>query len=115
MDGTSSGDVASRERASAGDLAYGSLVAALGSDADVAVKDLEVYASPEAPADYSLDLEVEGVLDEADELGWGRFHLAGYSGGGTAALAVMARHSGAAGEPRSARTGVGGPVGSQHR
>ena len=77
-----------------GDLAYGSLVAALGSDADALVKDLEVYASPEAPAGYSLDLEVEGVLDEADEHGWERFHLVGYSGGGAAALAFAARYPG---------------------
>jgi pimeloyl-ACP methyl ester carboxylesterase len=74
-----------------GDLAYGSLVDALGS-ADVVVKELEVYATPEAPSDYSLDLEVGGVLRDADERGWERFHLVGYSGGGAAALAFVARH-----------------------
>jgi pimeloyl-ACP methyl ester carboxylesterase len=76
-----------------GDLAYGSLVAALGSATDAVVKDLEVYATSEAPSDYTLDLEVGGVLREADTRGWERFHLVGYSGGGAAALAFAARHS----------------------
>ena len=73
------------------DLAYGSLVAALGADAEAVVKELEVYATPEAPPDYSLELEVAGVQRAADELGWRRFHVVGYSGGGAAALAVAAR------------------------
>jgi pimeloyl-ACP methyl ester carboxylesterase len=75
-----------------GDLAYSSLVAALGSVTDAVVKELEVYATPEAPPDYTLDLEVGGVLRAADQHGWERFHLVGYSGGGAAALAVAARH-----------------------
>jgi pimeloyl-ACP methyl ester carboxylesterase len=73
-------------------FAYGPLVAAIGSAADVAVKDLEVYATVEAPPDYTLDLEVAGVLRDAAARGWERFHLVGYSGGGAAALAVAARH-----------------------
>jgi pimeloyl-ACP methyl ester carboxylesterase len=76
-----------------GDLAYGSLVAALGSTTDGVVKELEVYATPEAPPDYTLDLEVAGVLRDADERAWEQFHLVGYSGGGAAALAFAARHS----------------------
>jgi pimeloyl-ACP methyl ester carboxylesterase len=74
------------------ELAYGSLVAALGSDVEVIVKELEVYATAEAPSDYTLDLEVDGVLRDAGARGWERFHLVGYSGGGAAALAVAARH-----------------------
>jgi pimeloyl-ACP methyl ester carboxylesterase len=72
-------------------LAYGELVEALGTDVDAAVKDLDVYASPEPPADYTLDHEVDGVLREADQRGWDRFHLVGYSGGGAASLACAAR------------------------
>ena len=53
---------------------------ALGNGTDAILKDLEVYATPEAPPDYSLDLEVAGVLREADRRGWQRFHLVGYSG-----------------------------------
>lgn len=76
-----------------GDLAYGSLVAALGSITDAVVKELEVYSTPEAPPDYTLDLEVAGVLRNADEHAWERFHLVGYSAGGAAALAFAALHS----------------------
>ena len=76
-----------------GNLAYGSLVAALGSVADAVVKELEVYATPEAPPDYTLEHEVDGVLRDADQRNWERFHLVGYSGGGAAALAFAACHS----------------------
>jgi pimeloyl-ACP methyl ester carboxylesterase len=72
------------------ELAYGALIAALGADVDAVAKDLEVYATPQPPQDYSLDDEIEGVLREADARGWERFHLAGYSGGGTASLAFAA-------------------------
>jgi pimeloyl-ACP methyl ester carboxylesterase len=74
-------------------LAYGALLAALGSDVEAAAKDLEVYATPDAAGrDYTLDLEVDGVLRAADERGWERFHLVGYSAGGAAALAFAANH-----------------------
>ena len=72
--------------------AYSSLIRALGSDADVVAKDLEVYATEEVPSGYDLDLEVAGVEHEAAARGWEQFHLVGYSGGGAAALAVVARH-----------------------
>lgn len=72
------------------ELAYGALIAALGADVEAVAKELEVYATPEPPQDYSLDDEIEGVLREADARGWERFHLAGYSGGGAAALALAA-------------------------
>jgi pimeloyl-ACP methyl ester carboxylesterase len=74
------------------ELAYGSLVSALDSDAEAVWKELEVYATAEAPRDYTLDHEIAGVLRGADSRGWDRFHLVGYSGGGAASLAVAARH-----------------------
>jgi pimeloyl-ACP methyl ester carboxylesterase len=74
--------------------AYSALIDALGSGVEAVAKDLEVYAEPEPPEDYSLDLEVAGVLREADERGWKRFHVVGYSGGGAAALAVAAAEPG---------------------
>jgi pimeloyl-ACP methyl ester carboxylesterase len=74
------------------EMAYPALVTALGPDTEAVAKELEVYASPEPPVDYSLDHEVAGVLREADRRGWERFHLVGYSGGGASALAVAARH-----------------------
>jgi pimeloyl-ACP methyl ester carboxylesterase len=72
------------------EAAYGALVAALAPGVDVVAKDLELYATPEPFEDYSLELEIAGVLREADAQGWDRFHLVGYSGGGAAALAFAA-------------------------
>jgi pimeloyl-ACP methyl ester carboxylesterase len=70
--------------------AYGALIAELGPDVEAVAKDLEVYATPEPPEDYSLEVEIAGVLREADAHGWQRFHLVGYSGGGAASLAFAA-------------------------
>ena len=70
--------------------AYGALIDALGPQVEAVGKDLEVYATPDPPEDYGLDVEVAGVLREADARGWERFHLVGYSGGGAAALAFAA-------------------------
>jgi pimeloyl-ACP methyl ester carboxylesterase len=72
------------------ELAYGDLVAALGSEVEAVPKELEVYSKPEPPADFRLEVEIEGVLREADARGWDRFHLVGYSGGGAASLALAA-------------------------
>ena len=66
------------------------LLAALGSDVEAVAKDLEIYASPEPPADYRLEVEIAGVLREADASDWDRFHLVGYSAGGAASLAFAA-------------------------
>ncbi len=76
------------------ELAYGPLIEALGPDVHAVAKDLELYAGDEPPADWTLDTEVDGVLREADALGWEAFHLVGYSGGGAAALAFAAKHPG---------------------
>lgn len=74
------------------DLAYGSLISALGDAVEAVAKDLEVYATDEPSPAYSLDTEVAGVIREADRRNWDRFHLVGYSGGGAAALAFCARY-----------------------
>jgi pimeloyl-ACP methyl ester carboxylesterase len=74
------------------DLAYGALIDALGDDVEAIAKDLEVYASPEPPPDYSLEHEVDGVLRTARDAGFDRFHLVGYSGGGASSLAFAARY-----------------------
>ena len=73
-------------------LAYGALLETLGTEVDAVAKDLELYAGPLPPPDYSLDHEIAGVLREANARGWERFNLVGYSGGGAAALAFAARH-----------------------
>jgi pimeloyl-ACP methyl ester carboxylesterase len=73
-------------------LAYGPLIQELGADVDAVAKDLELYATDEPPEEYSLDLELAGVLGEVDVRGWDRFHIVGYSAGGAAALALATRH-----------------------
>ena len=72
--------------------AYEVLLDVLGERVDAAAKDLEVYAGEEPPRDYSLQTEVAGILREADDRGFDRFHLVGYSGGGASALAFAAGH-----------------------
>ncbi len=74
------------------DLAYGSVIQALGDDVDAVAKDLEVYAGPEPPEGYTLDNEIDGVLRAADGAGFDRFHLVGYSGGGASSLAFAAKN-----------------------
>ena len=54
------------------ELAYGALVATLGSDAEVVAKDLEVYATAEAPSDYTLDLEVAATISTRCTTPFGR-------------------------------------------
>ncbi|MGH3477933.1 MAG: alpha/beta fold hydrolase [Nocardioidaceae bacterium] len=72
------------------DLAYGALVGELGAGVEAITKDLEVYREDVPPSDYTLDAEVEGVRAVADARSWDRFHLVGYSAGGSAALAFAA-------------------------
>lgn len=74
------------------DLAYAALLEQLGNDVEAIAKDLEVYAGPEPPADYTLDDEIAGILRAAGDAGFDRFHLVGYSGGGASSLAFAAKH-----------------------
>src|SRR5437660_5129964 len=74
------------------DLAYAGLIDALGDDVEAIAKDLELYAGPAPPRDYTLDYEIEGVLRTARDAGFERFHLVGYSGGGASSLAFAACH-----------------------
>jgi len=70
--------------------AYAGLLETLGDRVDAVAKDLEVYSLDQPPSDFGLDLEVEGILREADAHGFDRFHLVGYSGGGASSLALAA-------------------------
>lgn len=72
--------------------AYAALLQVLGKRCDAVTKDLELYSGDQPPPDYSLDLEVEGILRVADDHSFGRFHLVGYSGGGASSLAFAAVH-----------------------
>jgi pimeloyl-ACP methyl ester carboxylesterase len=73
-------------------LAYGALLASLGGEVEAVAKELELYAGPEPPSDYSLQDEIDGILRTADDAGFERFHLVGYSGGGASSLAFAAAH-----------------------
>src|SRR5437016_2391498 len=73
-------------------LAYEDLVTALGPEVDARPKELEIYAGDEPPKGWGLHTEVEGVRHLADEAGFDRFHLVGYSGGGPSSLAFCASH-----------------------
>jgi len=72
--------------------AYAALLQVLGERANGVAKELEVYAGVQPPPDYSLELEVEGILREAAVHGFDRFHLVGYSGGGASSLVFAAAH-----------------------
>jgi pimeloyl-ACP methyl ester carboxylesterase len=72
------------------DLAYGALIEAIGERADARAKELEVYATETPPPDYTLDTEIAGIERASERLGWDRFHLVGYSGGGAASVAFAA-------------------------
>lgn len=54
-------------------------------------KDLELYRGDEPPPGYSLDMEIEGLKQAADDAGMANFHLVSYSAGGGIALAFVAR------------------------
>ena len=74
------------------ELAYGGLLEALGEEVQAIAKDLELYAGQAPPPDYTLEHEVDGVLRAADDAGFDRFHLVGYSAGGASGVAFSASH-----------------------
>ncbi len=73
-------------------LRYAPLIRELGDAVQPLTKELEVYALDVPPAEYSIDVEVEGLSRAADAAGFERFHLFGHSGGGAIALAYIAEH-----------------------
>ena len=73
--------------------AYAALLTVLGERVEAVAKELEIYGPDQPPPGYGLDVEVQGVLREADAHGFGRFHLVGYSAGGAASLAFMSVHA----------------------
>ena len=72
--------------------AYATLLDVLGDRVEAVAKDLELYSEDQPPPDYSLGTEAQGLLREADERGFDRFHLVGYSGGGASSVAFAALH-----------------------
>ncbi len=74
------------------ELAYGALLEALGDNVHAIAKELEIYAGPEPPPDYTLEDEIDGISRTARSASFDRFHLVGYSGGGASSLAFAAAH-----------------------
>lgn len=74
------------------EFAYKELIPHLAPEAKVVAKELEIYSTPAPPGDFSLDVEIGGILRAADAAGFNRFHLVGYSAGGAASLAFTAAH-----------------------
>jgi pimeloyl-ACP methyl ester carboxylesterase len=66
---------------------YRPLIEKVGGEADLHLKDLEVYREAAPPAGYSIDEELTAIDHLADANGLDRFHLVGYSGGGFISLA----------------------------
>jgi len=66
---------------------YAPLRASVGADAELHLKELELYRGDEPPSDYSIEMELAAVDELALSLGLDRFHLAGYSAGGMMSLA----------------------------
>jgi len=71
---------------------YAPLLQTLDGEVHPVLKDLELYATDAPPADYSLQLEADGIGRAADAAGVQRFHLVGYSGGAACSLAFVAQH-----------------------
>jgi pimeloyl-ACP methyl ester carboxylesterase len=71
--------------------AYRDLLAELDGEVDARPKELEVYATDAPPPAYSLDVEADGIERVADEAGFERFHLVGYSAGGASSLQYTLR------------------------
>ncbi len=73
-------------------ISYGPLLEVIKDEAEVVVKDLEVYAADTPPTGYGLELEVEGIKRAAEAAHLKSFHLVGYSGGGAASMAFTAKY-----------------------
>jgi pimeloyl-ACP methyl ester carboxylesterase len=71
---------------------YRRLLKVLDVPAPILLKDLEVYAGERPAPDYDLQAEMDDLGRAADEVGFDRFHLVGYSGGGAVALAFAGAH-----------------------
>ena len=67
------------------EVTYRPFASALGTDAELRLKDLEGYAA-DFPMEYNLDTEVRGISRLAMDAKWERFHLVAYSGGASVAL-----------------------------
>jgi pimeloyl-ACP methyl ester carboxylesterase len=73
-------------------VSYAPLLKTLKCHSHIILKDLEVYATGTVPTDYTLETEIEGIKRMAEAAAIERFHLVGYSGGGSVSLAFAAKY-----------------------
>lgn len=73
-------------------IVYGKILAVIRDEVQPVLKDLEVYAGDRPPANYGLELEVEGIRRAADTADVKAFHLVGASAGGLFSLAFAAKY-----------------------
>lgn len=71
---------------------FAGCIGAIGDAARSLTKGLELFEQDHPVPDYSLAIEVAGVLRAMDEAGIERAHVVGYSGGGGVALALAIEH-----------------------
>ena len=71
---------------------YAPLLDELDGEIQPLLKDLELYAADEPPADYSIQLEVDGLGGRWMLPGSARSTWSAYSGGGAVCLAFAAQH-----------------------
>ena len=73
-------------------LRYQPLLRELAEGVRALPKELEVFAGPSPPTEYSIEMEIEGLSKAADSAGFERFHLYGHSAGGAVSIAYATRH-----------------------
>jgi len=73
-------------------MRYAALLQHFTEPGTAVTKELEIYSSPDPSPGYSMQSEIDGVTNAADQAGFDRFHLYGHSGGGAIALAYAAIH-----------------------
>lgn len=74
------------------DITFRYLTRAFDGSVDLVLRDLAIYADGAPPPDYAIDREIDALLAFADENGFDRFHLGGFSGGGAISASFAARH-----------------------
>jgi pimeloyl-ACP methyl ester carboxylesterase len=72
-------------------MTYARIQRILGAETTFILKDPECFGDT-LPPDYSLETEIATALRAADAIGFERFHVLGYSAGGSIALALGLAH-----------------------
>ena len=74
------------------EIRYTPLIREFGDGVQAFTKDLEVYDSARPSGEYSIDIEIEGLVAAANQAGIDRFFLYGHSAGGAISIAFAWAH-----------------------